>query len=191
LDLRSGRERNQRRGHLRSLWDIRKLAMSDIRFMLKVAGLSGIAGMRSMSGPAFLALNDKTLARTRVGRIISQSQKLKSTLQAMAVAELIFDKLPVAPKRTEALPLIARAASGALVGASLYATAMESPINGAIVGGCSALAAAKLSYEIRRFLTKNAHIPDTIVAIAEDALVISRGRKLLETALADNTRIVS
>jgi uncharacterized membrane protein len=173
------------------MWDIRKLAMSDIRFMLKVAGLSGIAGMRSMSGPAFLALDDKALARTRIGRIISQSQKLKSTLQAMAVAELIFDKLPVAPKRTAALSLIARAASGALVGASLYATAKESPVIGALLGGCSAVAAAKASYEIRRLLTKHAHIPDTIVAIAEDAIVISRGRKLLETALADNTPIVN
>jgi uncharacterized membrane protein len=159
--------------------------MSDIKFMLKVAGLSAIAGVRSMSGPTLLVLDDRALTRTRIGRQISGSRNIKLVIRAMAVGELIFDKLPFAPKRINALPMIARAASGALIGANLYAANDRSPIVGALVGGSGAVAGAKASYELRRFLTKNAHIPDIIVALGEDALVVSRGLKVLEGALAD------
>lgn len=157
-----------------------------MRLVWKVAGLSAIAGMRSMSGPALLALDNKALERTKIGHRIFGSDNMRIALQALAIGELIFDKLPIAPKRTDALPLLARAGSGALIGASLYAAANESPVSGALVGGTSAVAATLVSYQVRKVLTKNMHIPDTLVALAEDAIVIARGMKMLELALSDD-----
>jgi uncharacterized membrane protein len=162
------------------------MAIRDRNLALKVAGLSAIAGMRSMSGPALLALDNRALARTKIGHKIFGSPEMKIAVQAMAVGELIFDKLPMAPKRTDPLPMLARAASGALIGASLYAAAQESPLKGALVGSSSALAAAMLSFQARKFLTKNLHVPDTVVALAEDVLVLSRGLQMLHAALDDS-----
>jgi uncharacterized membrane protein len=158
------------------------LAVSDVKFTLKVAALSAIAGMRSMSGPALLTLDDKALARTPIGRKVSMSHTTKTVLQAMAVGELIFDKLPFVPNRTDAMPMLARAASGALIGASLYEAAQKSQLVGALVGASGALAGAKISYEVRKFLSERIHIPDCIIALGEDAFVLSRIPEVLKAA---------
>jgi uncharacterized membrane protein len=138
-----------------------------------------------MSGPAILALDDNALSRSEVGQKLFGSDNVKIAVQAMALGELLMDKLPFAPKRTDALSLLARAASGALIGASLYSSSKQPAWGGALIGGVSAVLATVASYHVRKVLTKNMHIPDTIVAIAEDALVFSRGVKMLQNAVSE------
>jgi uncharacterized membrane protein len=72
------------------------------------------------------------------------------------------------------------AMSGAVIGASLYSVEELSPTEGALVGGVSAVAATYISYHVRRTLTKTFHIPDFLVALVEDSLVVGRGMKILE-----------
>jgi len=140
-----------------------------------------------MSGPAILALDDNTFSHSEVGQKLFGSDNVKIAVQALALGELLIDKLPFTAKRTDALPLLARAASGALIGASLYSSSKQPPLYGAIIGGVSAVLATVVSYHARKILTKNMHIPDTIVAIAEDALVFSRGVKMLQNGAAERS----
>lgn len=144
----------------------------DCKLMAKSVELSAVAGMRSMSGPAFV-LSDERLSENAAATKVFGSNRAKSAMQLMALGELIFDKLPFAPKRTSLFPLIGRAVSGAFVGASLFSAEKKSWCTGALIGAGSAVVAAKLSYETRRFLTKQAKIPDFVVAVLEDLLVLS------------------
>jgi uncharacterized membrane protein len=99
---------------------------------------------------------------------------------ALAVGEMFADKLTFLPKRTSFPILCARALSGAVIGASLYSVEDLPPAEGALIGGASAIAATFVSYHVRRTLTKTFHIPDFLVALAEDYLIVTRGMKILE-----------
>lgn len=90
----------------------------------------------------------------------------------LAAGELIGDKLPQTPNRTDALPLLARIGFGGLVGA-LAATGLHgSAIEGALLGGIAAIAGAFLGFNLRRLLVKDRHLPDFAVALVEDVLAI-------------------
>ncbi len=102
-----------------------------------------------------------------------------SLVQLFAGGELIADKLPFVPARTDPLPLAARAASGAAVGAALSALEGWSLWVGAALGGAAAVAGAAAGYQARRALTQDKGLPDLAVALAEDAVVVGVGRKVL------------
>ncbi len=92
---------------------------------------------------------------------------------ALAVGELIGDKLPKTPPRTDAFPLIARIGFGAGVGLALASVAGRPLWAGGLLGGLGALAGTFAGFYARRALTKGAGLPDLPVALAEDALTIS------------------
>ncbi len=92
---------------------------------------------------------------------------------AMAVGELIGDKLPNTPARTQAFPLAARIGFGAACGAALASLAGSSLPLGGVLGGLGALAGAFAGFGLRRTLTKSAGLPDPPVALAEDALALA------------------
>ena len=149
------------------------------RLMLQTAGLSALAGMRTMSGPALLSGDKRFFDQSSLASPFLESRTLTLTVKALAVGEVIADKLPFMPRRTWLPALIVRSISGAVMGASVYNLAEEPPLPGAVIGCISAVLAAHVSYNIRRTLTKTFHVPDLIVALAEDTLIISCGRKLL------------
>jgi uncharacterized membrane protein len=151
------------------------------QLFVRVAGLSALAGMRSMSGPALLSLDRKLLPESsRSGRFFRSPYVLIGA-NALALGELIADKLPFIPNRTAFPPLCARALSGAMIGASLYAGEELSPAEGAVVGGLSAIIATYATYQIRRTLTKTFLIPDFIIALVEDSLIVNCGLKISES----------
>ena len=80
------------------------------------------------------------------------SSKVSGLLTLFEVGELIGDKLPMTPSRTSPPPLLGRAASGAFVGAALFAS------------------------EGRRAATGGA---DPAVALLEDAVVLFGSYRLL------------
>ena len=90
----------------------------------------------------------------------------------LALGEFIGDKLPTTPNRTAAVPLIGRIMFGGLCGA-LAATALAGPwIEGALLGGVSAVAGAFLGYHLRHYLVANKGFKDLYVALAEDGMTI-------------------
>ena len=88
----------------------------------------------------------------------------------LAVGELITDKLPTTPKRTAPALLVARIITGGLCGACLCASAGQSLVVGALLGGIGGIAGAFLGYSIRRSL--DLRIKDAVVAVCEDMIAI-------------------
>jgi uncharacterized membrane protein len=150
---------------------------------MRVAGLSALAGMRSMSGPALLSLDRRLISENSPAGKFFRSPYVLLGANVLALGEMFADKLPFVPKRTSFPALCARALSGAVIGASLYSVEELSPTEGALVGGVSAVAATYISYHVRRTLTKTFHVPDFLVALVEDSLVVGRGMKILERQL--------
>jgi uncharacterized membrane protein len=151
----------------------------------KTACWSAFAGLKSMSGPALLALDRKAVPNNSpIGQVLG-SPLVVVGLGALAVGEMIADKLPFLPKRTSLPPLTARAFSGALIGASLYSAEELSAIEGAVVGCTSAVLTAYVSTSVRELLTKGLHIPDFLVALAEDTFIVTNGLRLISEELQE------
>lgn len=122
---------------------------------MRVVGLGFVCGLRTMMGAALLARYLKEHPRQEwphpLLRWLGQEPGV-SLLQLFAGGELIADKLPFVPARTDPFPLASRAASGAAVGAALSALDDESPWAGAALGGAAAVVGATAGYHARRLL---------------------------------------
>ena len=139
-----------------------------------------VSGMRSMTGPALVTHYLSRDRRPRLGRLNFMRSKLTATAFKVAAAgELIGDKLPNTPARTQAGPLVGRALSGALCGAALARGGRESAVTGAVFGAVGGVVGTYAFYALRHTLTE-AGLPDLVVALGEDALAVGGGRALLE-----------
>ena len=150
----------------------------DIATALALAFAIGlIAGLRSMTAPAVVswAAQWKWLDLGQSQLAFLSSTAALYIFTAGAVAELITDKLPKTPRRTEALGLIARFALGGLSGAALSAAANQSVVLGAVLGGVGGVAGGFAGYAARTRLVKLLRVPDPVVALMEDAVAIGGG----------------
>ncbi len=146
---------------------------TDAQAYAGATALGVMAGMRSMSAPALIS------QVARKGQLAVEGSKLGfltssgaiSTTALLALGEIVADKLPSMPARTDKGPLIARAVSGALSGAVLCSARKKSAWLGAFYGALGALGATFAAYHLRRSLKENLKLPDTVLAVAEDAAV--------------------
>lgn len=136
-----------------------------------------IAGLRSMTAPAVVswAAHWKWLDLQHSQLAFLGSTAAVYILTVGAIVELIVDKLPKTPRRTEPLGLIARFALGGLSGAALCAAANQSVVLGGVVGGVGGVAGGFAGYEVRTRLVKALKVPDIVVALLEDAVAIGGG----------------
>jgi uncharacterized membrane protein len=88
-----------------------------------------------------------------------------------ALGELIGDKLPFIPNRTDIGPLFARIVFGGLIGAAVATGENFYWLGGALTGALSAWAGTLLGFHIRRNLTKTRGLRDLSVALTEDVIV--------------------
>jgi len=132
-----------------------------------------IAGLRSMTAPAavswaarlgWLHLEGSWLA-------VLGSSAMPYILSALAIGELIGDKLPKTPNRKALVPFIGRVMSGALCGAALSAT-NQALIGGALMGALGSVAGTLGGYEFRARLVKAIGGNDLPIALFEDAIAI-------------------
>ncbi len=96
-------------------------------------------------------------------------------LTALAIAELVIDKLPKTPSRKTSGPLIGRLVLGGLSGAALCVAANQSPALGAALGGLGGVAGTFLGYELRTRLVKALKVPDSVIALLEDVVAVGGG----------------
>ncbi|MBV8709762.1 MAG: DUF4126 family protein [Acidobacteriaceae bacterium] len=162
--------------------------MTDAQVYAGSTVLGAVSGMRSMAAPAIVS----RLASSGVLPIKeSQISFLKNSTTAkttaiLAAGEALADKLPFIPNRTKALPLIARAISGAMSGAAFSTGKKRSALFGALCGMAAAIGATYGAFKLRQLADKRLQIPDTVVAIAEDALVATTGYLLLKAVQNDS-----
>jgi uncharacterized membrane protein len=155
--------------------------MSDKRTTQQIIGLGAISGLRTMSGPAFLARSLKQDPPARWPHpLVHQlgTEPSPTLVQLMAAGELMADKLPFIPARIKPEALAGRAMSGAFVGVTLSLLKQRSPLVGALLGGAAAVLAAFAGYHARRRLTVDGPLPDFVVALLEDGLVLALGTQL-------------
>ena len=88
----------------------------------------------------------------------------------LAIGELIADKLPFVPKRTDLVPLLVRMISGGVCGGAL--SIHHSLGGGAAAGALGAIAGAFAGYSVRRAFATRLPGRDLFVALTEDALAI-------------------
>jgi uncharacterized membrane protein len=93
-------------------------------------------------------------------------------LSALAIAELVADKLPKTPSRKAPPAFIGRLLSGALCGAALGA-AGQSLIGGFLAGVLGAIAGTLGGYEFRSRLVRAIGGKDLPIALLEDAIAIA------------------
>jgi uncharacterized membrane protein len=142
--------------------------------------IGALAGMRSMSAPAVLGkisqnggFDDLTGPLSFVG-----GASFLPVSGALAIGEMVADKLPFTPNRTAVGPLLGRAFIGAFSGAVVCSAKKRSWLAGALIGAAAAVGAAYAAYEFRRQIGMHAHLPDPVIALGEDALVGGLGLAL-------------
>jgi uncharacterized membrane protein len=149
---------------------------------IKAICMGVIAGMRSMSAPAFVSnylvhQNSKELADSSFG--LMGSARVAKVLKIAAVGEMIADKLPAIPARISPVPLVARILSGGLCGASICTAEGKRADVGAIFGGLSAIGSAYTFYHLRRKLGEIEGLPGAALGLGEDAIVVGSGLSIL------------
>jgi uncharacterized membrane protein len=147
--------------------------------ILKILALGAISGLRSASGPAFVSRaasrGDMQLGGTPLAFL--GSPLLSKALSAAQLGEMIGDKLPVAPGRTRLMPLLGRAASGGLVGAAAAISEDRNAAVGTLLGSSAAAVAAFGGEALRAIVGKQTGLPDPVVAVAEDVVVLIVGSR--------------
>ena len=134
-------------------------------------GIGIVAGLRSLTAPAVVAwaahLNWLNLSGSPLA--FMGSTAAVAVFSLLAVGELVADKLPIG-KRTAPAPLIARIITGGLCGACLCASAGQSLVIGALLGGFGGVIGAFLGYGIRRRL--DLYVKDIVIAVCEDLVTV-------------------
>jgi uncharacterized membrane protein len=137
-------------------------------------GIGIVAGLRSLTAPAavswaarlgWLDLHGSPLAFMGSGVTVA-------IVSVLAIGEYVSDLLPKTPSRTTPGPLIARIVMGGLSGACLCASANQSLLIGAVVGGIGGVIGAFSGYEARKRLVSGLKVKDAMIAIPEDLVAI-------------------
>jgi uncharacterized membrane protein len=116
----------------------------------RAAALGTVTGARTFLAPASLAL------RGRLGRVA------RFALPVLAAGELVGDKLPGTPPRSEGPGLVGRVISGAFAGR------VSGGSRGLRVGAAFALASTYPSQAFRAQIVKRTPVPDIACAVPED-----------------------
>ena len=144
---------------------------------LLTVGIGAVAGLRSMTAPAVVALAAYLgwidLSGSRLAFMGTTSAFVILTLGTLA--EFIADQLPATPARTTAAPLTARIAVGGLTGACLALAGHALPWLGTFVGALGAIVGAFAGYRAGTGLVRALHVSDFAIAIPEDLIVIGLG----------------
>lgn len=150
----------------------------------RAISFAAIAGFRSMAAPALLS---RAIRRGDIEGLQSTpfaalgSPKLSAVLRLLMIGEMVADKTPFIPSRTSTPALLGRAFSGALVGAALFTNMNHRPIFGALLGALSAAAAAHIGERLRAEGNEKFGVPNLIMGLLEDGVVLFGGTRLLRS----------
>jgi uncharacterized membrane protein len=140
--------------------------------------LGAVAGMRSQLPIALLGLESYRgrldPARSWLARRLATPGRVAAAVLA-SVGELVADKLPVTPARTQPGALTGRVAIGTLAGATIYQDADQPAAYGAVIGAVAAAGSTLALAWVRTALGQRTPLPDRAWGIVEDALALLLG----------------
>jgi uncharacterized membrane protein len=130
-------------------------------------------GLRSLTAPAAAAWAGY-LGRLKLDTPLSLigSGWSAAIFTALAIGELIGDKLPHTPSRTAPPGLIARIVMGGLTGACVAAAGAQGVNVGALLGALGGIAGCFLGYKARTGLLQVLATRDLYVALSEDLIAV-------------------
>jgi uncharacterized membrane protein len=142
---------------------------------LLFAFLIGVfAGLRSLTPPALVSWA-VYLGWLRLARPLALIGSLPAViiLSLLAIGEIIFDKLPNTPNRTDPPGLIARIVTGALTGACVSLGGGKSAVVGSALGAIGGIVGCFGGYQVRARLVKSLPQSAIYVALIEDLVAIA------------------
>ena len=153
--------------------------------LMSAVGLGAVAGIRSMTPPALLSRaasrgEIRGLEETPFGFLTSP--RVANLFTVLAVGEISADKLPFSPDRVSLPGLAGRLATGALVGAALFAANGRKGTSGGAVGAVSSLATSYLSFYLRTGIQQRFGLPNPAGGVLEDAIALTIGLRSLKSA---------
>lgn len=155
--------------------------MSASLLLLDAFLLGCVCGLRSMTAPAVVAWGAHLGWLHFSGGFFSffANRITLFVFSLFALGELVADKLPFIPARTEAGPLGVRIIFGALCGAALCvgSPAGAGILPGAVLGAAGGLAGAFAGYHYRHSLA--GRVPDLVLALIEDVVAVGGGFLIL------------
>lgn len=132
------------------------------------------AGLRSLTAPAAVAWA-AYLGWLGLDPPLSLIGSLPAViiLTLLALGELVVDKLPITPKRTEIPGLIARMLTGGIAGACIADGGAQPALPGAVLGAAGGLVGAFAGYQLRTRIVNGLGIRDLYFALVEDLVAIA------------------
>lgn len=142
--------------------------------MARAAGLGLATGMRSLAPLAALSLAaySGTFPLRRSPFNLLATRPAAIALTVMAAGELVADKLPMTPDRTDPLAWLARVGLGSLDGALVGVQAGRGEAVYAAIGGTAAAASTYLFHALRLEVDSQG-VPDPLAGAVEDLLALS------------------
>jgi uncharacterized membrane protein len=139
--------------------------------------LGAVSGMRSMMAPAVISWSAKRSGLDLESGPFSafKGPGIAKTAAALVMGEMIADKTPFVPDRTDPAALIGRAVAGGAAGAAVFQARHKSVVVGALVGAAAAVGAAYATYHLRKKTAAYFHISDRAVALIEDGIALTAG----------------
>ncbi|RKH45158.1 hypothetical protein [Corallococcus sicarius] len=146
----------------------------------KAAGFGVLAGMRSMSAPAFLSHElsrkpGKALKRALPGLT---SKAVSKRLGMMAFGEMVADKSSKIPSRIAPKVLVGRILTGAISGAAVSRERKGAKVGLAVVGAAAAIASSYFFYGFRTLASDKLRVPNLLAGLIEDGLALLLGSRL-------------
>ena len=145
-----------------------------MKITLLFAFLIGLfAGLRSLTPPGAVAWAVH-LGWLRLARPLPLVGSLPAViiLSLLAIAEIIFDKLPNTPNRTAPPGLIGRIVTGGFTGACVSLGGGQRALVGAGLGLLGGIVGSFAGYQARSRLVKALRQPDFNIALLEDLIAI-------------------
>ena len=142
--------------------------------LLLLALLLGVsAGLRSMTPLAVVAWAARGWPAVAASSLGFMAAPITGyVFAALAIGELIADKLPFIPSRLQPGALGGRVISGALTGAVAAIAVQGSPVLAGVAGAIGGLAGAFGGYAVRHRLTAGRKLPDLPIALIEDVVAV-------------------
>lgn len=145
---------------------------SDFEILSRVISLGAVAGLRAMLAPALFSRAASSYRKKDFGENLLASEYVPAVLGTLAVGELVSDKLPWTPNRTEIPGLAARVVSGAVIGGSVASGYKKSVPAGIALGALAAVAAAYAGQNIRRAVSSESGVPSSLLGAVEDLIAV-------------------